>query len=40
MNDVKARVLRSEDRLISRMTLTFLFTPLVFLVMAAAMIAA
>ena len=35
-----ARVLNAEDRLISKMTLTFLFTPLVFLVLAGAMIAA
>ena len=39
MNHSKARVLATEDRLISRMTLTFLFTPLVFLVLTGAMIA-
>jgi len=39
MNYSKARVLNAEDRLISKMTLTFLFTPLVFLVLAGAMIA-
>ena len=33
------RVMRSEDDLISRMTLGFLFTPLIFLALIAAMIA-
>lgn len=39
MNSSKARVLNTEDQLISRMTLTFLFTPLVFLALAGAIIA-
>ena len=39
MNSSKARVLNTEDQLISRMTLTFLLTPLVFLAFMGAMIA-
>jgi len=38
MNSSKARVLNTEDQLISRMTLIFLFTPLVFLALMGAMI--
>lgn len=40
MNYSKARVLNQEDWLIFKMTMTFLFTPLLFLVLAGAMIAA
>ena len=40
MNNSKARVLNTEDQLISRMTLTFLSTPLVFLALTGAIIAA
>jgi len=39
MNSSKARVLYTEDQLISRMTLTFLFTPLVLLALTGAIIA-
>ena len=39
MNNSKARVLNTEDQLISRMTLSFLFTPLVLLALMGAMIA-
>jgi hypothetical protein len=39
MNCSNARVLNAEDRLISKMTLSFLFAPLFLLVLAAAMIA-
>ena len=39
MNNTKARAHNAEDQLISRMTLTFLFTPLIFLALTGAMIA-
>ena len=39
MNTSKARTLNAEDRLVSRMTLTFLATPLVLLMLAALTIA-
>ena len=40
MNDTRARTLNAEDRLISRMTLTFLVMPLVLLMLAGLTIAA
>jgi hypothetical protein len=40
MNNSRVRSLNAEDRLISRMTLTFLATPLVLLMLAALTIAA
>ena len=40
MNPTKPNARAVEDQLISRMTLTFLVTPLVFLLLAGAMIAA
>lgn len=39
MNSSKVRVLNKEDQLISRMTLTFLLTPLVLLALMGAIIA-
>ena len=39
MNKTEIRVMRSEDDLISRMTLGFLFTPLIVLALVAAMLA-
>jgi hypothetical protein len=39
MNNVKTNTLNPEDSLISRMTLSFLFTPLVLLMLAGAAIA-
>lgn len=39
MKKTRTRVLRSEDELISKMTLGFLFAPLVFLALIAAMVA-
>jgi len=39
MNYVRANTLNPEDSLISKMTLSFLFTPLVLLILAAAVIA-
>jgi len=40
MNNVKINKLKAEDYMISKVTLTFLVTPLVFLVLTGAMIAA
>jgi hypothetical protein len=39
MNYTRARVINAEDCLICKMTLTFLFTPLVLLILAGALIA-
>ena len=39
MTQSKARTLNAEDQLISTMALSFLFTPLVLLLLAGAMIA-
>jgi hypothetical protein len=38
MKHSTTRAMKAEDQLISRMTLSFLFTPLVLLALAAAMI--
>jgi hypothetical protein len=40
MSKVQINKLNAEDGMISKITLTFLFTPLVFLMLTAAMIAA
>ena len=40
MSRVKINKLKAEDYMIGKVTLTFLFTPLVFLMLAGAMIAA
>lgn len=40
MNSTKVRALNAEDRLISRMTLTFLAMPLILLLLAGLTIAA
>ena len=40
MNNSRVHSLNAEDRLISRMTLAFLATPLVLLMLAAIMVAA
>lgn len=40
MKNLKAKALNSEDRLISKMTLSFLFTPLLLLMLTGAVIAA
>lgn len=40
MNDSRVRTLNAEDRIISRLTLTFLTTPLILLLLAGLTIAA